>query len=114
MRCLVGVQVVAGGSVRVLGRPAGSPEVRRRVEYVTQAPAVYADLTARENLRYFASVLDTRPGRVAETLELARLTAGADRPVRTLSGGRRSRVSLGRRPARPPGAARARRADGRP
>ena len=39
-------------------RPAGrSPPLRRRVGYVTQAPSVYADLTVRENLRYFAAVL---------------------------------------------------------
>jgi ABC-2 type transport system ATP-binding protein len=94
MRCLVGVQRVAGGTVRVLGRPAGSPEVRPRVGYVTQAPAVYADLTARENLRYFASVLAAPAVRVERTIELVRLGPDADRPVRTLSGGQRSRVSL--------------------
>jgi ABC-2 type transport system ATP-binding protein len=94
MRCLVGVQIVAGGTVQVLGRPAGSPEVRPRVGYVTQAAAVYADLTARENLRYFASILDAPHARVDETLELVRLGDEADRPVGTLSGGQRSRVSL--------------------
>ena len=57
MRSVVGVQVVAGGTVEVLGRPAGSPQLRRAVGYVTQAPSVYADLTVRENLRYFAAVL---------------------------------------------------------
>ena len=51
MRCVVGVQVTAGGTVTVLGLPAGSPPLRRRVGYVTQAPSVYADLTVRENLR---------------------------------------------------------------
>jgi ABC-2 type transport system ATP-binding protein len=94
MRCLVGVQIVAGGCVRVLGLPAGSAEVRPRIGYVTQAPAVYADLTARENLRYFASILDAPAARVDETLGLVRLDEDADRPVHTLSGGQRSRVSL--------------------
>jgi ABC-2 type transport system ATP-binding protein len=51
MRAVVGVQKVAGGSVRVLSRPAGSPALRPRVAYVTQAPSVYADLTVHENLR---------------------------------------------------------------
>jgi ABC-2 type transport system ATP-binding protein len=45
MRAIVGVQLVAGGSVRVLDVPAGSPPLRKRVGYVTQAPSVYADIT---------------------------------------------------------------------
>ena len=55
MRAIVGVQIVAGGDVTVLGLPAGSPPLRSRVAYVTQAPSVYADLTVRENLEYFAA-----------------------------------------------------------
>jgi len=45
IRCIVGVQIVESGSVSVLGEEAGSPPLRRRVGYVTQAPSVYADLT---------------------------------------------------------------------
>jgi ABC-type multidrug transport system ATPase subunit len=52
MRAIVGTQVVASGEVTVLGLPAGSPPLRRRVGYVTQAPSVYGDLTVRENLRW--------------------------------------------------------------
>src|SRR5436189_4071340 len=55
MRSIVGVQQVKGGTVTVLGEPAGSPELRRRVGYVTQAPSVYGDLTVRENLDFFAA-----------------------------------------------------------
>ena len=40
----------------VLGEPAGSAPLRRTVGYLTQAPSVYADLTVRENARYFASL----------------------------------------------------------
>ena len=40
MRALVGVQVVRSGEVTVLGEPAGSPTLRSRVGYVTQAPSV--------------------------------------------------------------------------
>src|SRR3954453_14437104 len=52
IRSIVGVQVVESGEVRVLGEPAGSASLRRRVGYVTQAPSVYGDLTVLENLRY--------------------------------------------------------------
>jgi ABC-2 type transport system ATP-binding protein len=95
MRAIVGVQIVESGDVTVLGEPAGSPAVRARVGYVTQAPAVYLDLSARENLRYFARVLGAAAARVGETLETVQLADHADRPVASLSGGQRARVSLG-------------------
>ena len=50
MRAIVGVQIVESGRVEVLGEPAGSPALRLRVGYVTQAPSVYGDLSVRENL----------------------------------------------------------------
>jgi ABC-2 type transport system ATP-binding protein len=94
MRAIVGVQVVESGSVRVLGDAAGSPALRRRVGYVTQAPSVYADLSVRENLRYFARVVAAPHTRVDEAIETVGLTEQADQIVQTGSGGERSRVSL--------------------
>ena len=94
MRAVVGVQVVAGGTLSVLGCPAGAPELRRRVAYLTQAPSVYLDLTVAENLGYFARVLDAPAGAVALALETVGLSGLGRRVVRTLSGGQLSRVSL--------------------
>jgi ABC-2 type transport system ATP-binding protein len=94
MRAIVGVQVIRRGSVDVLGLPAGSPELRRRVGYMTQAPSVYGDLTPRENLAYFAHAVGAQPQRVDEVLRIVDLEARADLVVRSLSGGERSRVSL--------------------
>ncbi|HSB40070.1 MAG TPA: ABC transporter ATP-binding protein [Gaiellaceae bacterium] len=94
MRSIVGVQRVRGGSITVLGSPAGSPQLRRRVAYVTQAPSVYGDLTVRENLRFFARVLDVPAARIAPALETVDLLEPADRVVNRLSGGQRARVSL--------------------
>lgn len=94
MRSIVGVQIVTSGGVRVLGRPAGSEDLRPRIGYVTQSPSVYIDLTARENLRYFARLLDTSTTAVDRVLRDVGLTEIADRPVGALSGGQRSRVSL--------------------
>jgi ABC-2 type transport system ATP-binding protein len=94
MRSIVGVQVVESGEVTVLGRPAGSPENRSHVGYVTQAPSVYGDLTVRENLGYFARVLDAPAASVEEVIATVDLGAHEGQVVRTLSGGERSRVSL--------------------
>jgi ABC-2 type transport system ATP-binding protein len=94
MRAIVGVQRIAGGTVTVLGAPAGSPPLRKRVAYVTQAPSVYADLTVGENLRYFARVLGTPLDRVGEALQAVDMRAAEDQLTGTLSGGQRSRASL--------------------
>jgi ABC-2 type transport system ATP-binding protein len=94
LRAIVGVQIVASGRIEVLGRPAGSPELRRSVGYVTQAPSVYLDLTVGENLAYFARVLGVPAERVDAVLDVVDLLADERRIARTLSGGQLSRVSL--------------------
>ena len=94
MRAIVGVQIVAGGEVLVLGRPAGTPELRSRVGYVTQAPSVFNDLTVRANIRYFAHILGVDGTDVDRVMNAVDLTESADRRVGRLSGGQRSRVSL--------------------
>ncbi|GGL42945.1 ABC transporter ATP-binding protein [Phycicoccus endophyticus] len=94
MRALVGVQVVAGGTVSVLGAPAGSASLRRRVGYLTQAPSVYADLTVRDNVRYFAAVLGADATAVERAIEAVHLSDHAGARVANLSGGQLSRTSL--------------------
>jgi ABC-2 type transport system ATP-binding protein len=94
MRSIVGVQKVAGGEVTVLGLPAGSKELRRRVGYVTQSPSVYGDLTVRENLRHFAHILRAGPADVDRAIETVGLATHADRVVARMSGGQRNRASL--------------------
>ena len=93
LRAVVGVQKISG-SVEVLGLPAGSPALRSRVGYVTQAPSVYGDLTVRENLRYFAAVLAAPRDYVARVAAAVDLTDRLDQPVGQMSGGERARVSL--------------------
>jgi len=94
MRSLVGVQRVTAGRVEVLGEPAGSPRNRGRVGYVTQSPSVYGNLSATENLRFFAAVLGAPPTDVDRVLEQVDLRDQADRQVGAMSGGQRNRVSL--------------------
>jgi ABC-2 type transport system ATP-binding protein len=94
IRSIVGVQRVAHGTVTVLGEPAGAPSLRKRVAYTTQAPSVYADLTVRENLHYFARVLGVPVASVGEALAAVDLERAAGQLVGTLSGGQRSRASL--------------------
>lgn len=94
MRAVVGVQRTAGGTVEVLGRPAGDKDLRDRVAYVTQAPSVYSDLTVRQNLRYYARVLGAPISDVDRAIEQVDLGSHADHLVGRMSGGQKSRVSL--------------------
>ncbi|WP_243056271.1 ABC transporter ATP-binding protein [Nocardioides sp. SR21] len=94
MRCLVGVQRVAGGTVSVFGRPAGSRGLRDKVGYVTQAASVYDDLTVAENLHFFARVLGVGSPEVDRVIEEVDLAGQRDRVVGRLSGGQRGRASL--------------------
>jgi len=94
MRALVGVQMLTSGRVTIYGVEAGSRALRSRIGYVTQAASVYDDLTARENLTFFARVLGASTDSVDHAIEVVDLTDHADQVVGRLSGGQRSRASL--------------------
>ncbi len=94
MRCVVGVQKIASGTVQVLGQEAGSAPLRSRIGYLTQSPSVYADLTVRENTRYFASLYGLGAAAADEAIADVGLRDAAGQLVRTLSGGQHARASL--------------------
>jgi ABC-2 type transport system ATP-binding protein len=94
MRSIVGAQRIAAGTVTVLGSPAGTPALRRRIGYVTQSPSVYEDLTVTQNLQYFGRVIGapaTDTDRVVQEVDLG---PQSKQLVGNLSGGQLSRVSL--------------------
>jgi ABC-2 type transport system ATP-binding protein len=94
MRSIVGTQMVASGTVTVLGHPAGSPPLRRRVGYVTQDPTIYNDLRVIDNVRYFAALYGM-PADAADTaIDGVGLTDHSTATCGNLSGGQRTRVSL--------------------
>jgi ABC-2 type transport system ATP-binding protein len=94
MRALVGVQSNVVGGIEILGEPAGSRSLRRRIGYVTQAPSVYGDLTVRQNLQFFATVLSAGRDAIERAIEYVDLGDHADVMVGRLSGGQSSRASL--------------------
>ena len=78
----------------VLGEPAGSAALRARIGYLTQAPAVYLDLTVGENLAFFARILDAPRDEIDAIVRTVGLQGLERRLVGRLSGGQRARVSL--------------------
>jgi ABC-2 type transport system ATP-binding protein len=94
MRCIVGTQIVADGAVTVLGHPAGSAALRRRVGYMPQDATIYDDLRVIDNIGYFASLYGV-DGRSAEkAVEAVGLQDQRSAYCAKLSGGQRARVSL--------------------
>ena len=94
IRCIVGSQITTSGTVTVLGKPAGSAALRRRVGYLPQDPTIYNDLRIIDNVRYFAALYGF-DGRAADAaIERVGLTDHRTALCGNLSGGQRTRASL--------------------
>lgn len=93
MRSIVGVQRYSG-SLQVLESTPGSKPLRGRIGYLTQEASVYPDLSARQNVAYFARLAGARARGVDEVLEEVGIADISGRLVSTFSGGQRNRVSL--------------------
>ncbi|MFJ6213767.1 ABC transporter ATP-binding protein [Streptomyces sp. NPDC092296] len=102
MRMIACVSPSSGGSLRILGRDAGSDgsRIRARLGVVPQDDTVDTELTVRENLliygRYFGLPRAEIRERSDRLLEFARLTEKADESVGALSGGMRRRLTIAR------------------
>lgn len=98
IRLLTGATRPTAGETEVFGLPVPGRrrEVRARLGYMPQVPALYGDLTVRENAAFFgkAHPLDDPPARVAAALAFVGLADLADRKTDTLSGGQKQRCSL--------------------
>jgi heme exporter protein A len=100
LRILAGLVRPSAGRLRVGGADAvRDPEaVRAQVGMVAHGSFVYEDLTARENLRFWAVMggLDASPARLRERLQAVELDAVADERARTFSAGMKRRLGLAR------------------
>jgi ABC-2 type transport system ATP-binding protein len=95
---LVGALRPSSGEARVMGlNPLRDrAELRRRIGYMPQSPALYEDLSARGNIRFFGAAHRTPDLRkqVDEVLNFTELSGRANDPLHTFSGGMKRRVSL--------------------
>jgi len=98
IRLLLGLGRATSGHVFVLGHEMPARSVAIQIGYMTQASALYTELSVRENLAFFARLYGLTGAqvrqRIEETLALVNLSDRVDSPVQTLSGGMRQRVSL--------------------
>ena len=98
IKAICGILRPDGGNARVLGLDAGRRrhEVRSRLGYMPQAPALYEDLSPHENLVFFGKGFRTAGlrERIREVLEFVDLWERRDDPLHTFSGGMKQRASL--------------------
>ena len=93
IRAIVGLVAPESGTVTVLGKRMPNLDILGSVGYMTQAAALYPDITVEENLRFFAAISGA-DGNVDEVLRVVELEPRRNSVVATLSGGMRQRCSL--------------------
>ncbi|HET8883913.1 MAG TPA: ABC transporter ATP-binding protein [Candidatus Saccharimonadales bacterium] len=94
MRAIAGVQTVTKGELTILGMPAGTKQLRQKIGYMSQTPAIYSDLTVIQNVRYFARLVGANKQQVANRITAVDLDEQKNQLVDKLSGGQKARVSL--------------------
>ena len=102
MRSIVGTQILTAGSVTVLGQPAGSAPLRRRVGYMPQEATIYDDLRIVDNVRYFASLYGMGAGDADQAVSMVGLDDHRTALCGNLSGGQRRACRWRVRSWRPP------------
>lgn len=98
IRLLLGLARPTAGTVRVLGHTMPDRGVAGQIGYMTQASALYYELSVQQNLAFFGALYGLHGKRlrerIAAVLALVELPGSARSLVSTLSGGMRQRVSL--------------------
>ena len=98
LRILAGLSPFQRGTVHLFGEAPRSDKARLQIGFLGHGIGVYEDLTAQENLHFFARIagVSAAQGAVAFWLERVGLTRAAAMPVRQFSRGMRQRLALAR------------------
>ena len=100
LRILASLSRPTMGSVSIAGYalPGQAAAVRRRLGVVSHLPLLYGDLTAEENLRFYARMygIDHPSQRISEVLDIVGLAPRRKDLVRTFSRGMQQRLAIGR------------------
>jgi ABC-2 type transport system ATP-binding protein len=96
LEILEGLRKPDSGDVEVLGQPPWprNPELLPRIGVQLQASSFFEKLTAREQIRTFASLYGVGPRRADEMLGIVGLTEQGDVRAEKLSGGQAQRLSI--------------------
>ncbi len=98
VKLIAGIDEATRGVVTVEGVQMPRRDMLGRIGYMAQSDALYEELTAKENLTFFASLFGLkgkdRARRIEEVMELVNLTDSSRKLVSAYSGGMKRRLSL--------------------
>ncbi|MEF3304681.1 ABC transporter ATP-binding protein [Paenibacillus sp. GYB003] len=98
IKLITGIDKADGGTVRLLGEPMPKLAMLHRFGYMAQSDALYGELTAKENLLFFASLYGLSGSRRLARIEAAMAVVGLqdhlNKQVAAYSGGMKRRLSL--------------------
>lgn len=98
VRMIAGIDVPTSGTVHVLGQQMPQLAMLSKIGYMAQSDALYAELTAQENLEFFASLYGLtgtkRKQRIQDVMELVDLGSHLKKQISNYSGGMKRRLSL--------------------
>jgi len=98
VKLMVGMELPEEGEVRVLETRMPSLSMLQHIGYMAQSDALYGELTAEENLKFFASMFKMNRAeqkqRISYAADLVGLSDELGRKVAVYSGGMKRRLSL--------------------
>lgn len=98
VKLIVGMDRPTKGDIQVLNTAVPNLKLLQKIGYMAQSDALYNDLTARENLAFFASLFKLKKQeqtkRIEYAADLVNLTSELSKKVQAFSGGMKRRLSL--------------------
>lgn len=98
VKMIAGIDEATGGEIYLQGEKMPQLSMMNQIGYMAQADALYGELTAQENLQFFASMYQLtkfrQKQRIAEVMELVDLSEHLKKQVKQYSGGMKRRLSL--------------------
>jgi ABC-2 type transport system ATP-binding protein len=98
IRIMLGLLNADSGAASIMGQPVGTDGIRQKLGFVLEADGLYDNLTAYENIAFFAKIYraDQSAGTIGKHLQMAGLSERYRDKVGTFSKGMRQRLALAR------------------
>jgi ABC-2 type transport system ATP-binding protein len=98
VKMIAGIDAVSSGSIQVNNTVLPNLNLLKKIGYMAQSDALYSELTAMENLEFFASIYGLKgtekKERIIEVMKLVNMIDDIKKPINKFSGGMKRRLSL--------------------